>query len=84
MLSMEPLKIIVEAIKIEAKRKPDERIYYGTRSMTYREFAEKVDKVIEKNDNDSFIKDFLAYALKKFNDNPSFQKAMKSIVGENS
>lgn len=80
-----PLKeseILIKAFKLEAQRKPDERIFIGFKTYTYKEFSslldnhQKLDKETKK-----LIQSFLNQALKMFRENEEFRNRMKMLAG---
>jgi len=77
---MEPITIIIQALKIEAKMKPDARIYVGTTTYTYREFADMLDQYPGVNNH--FVKTFLSSAVNLYNSNNAFKRRMISLAKE--
>jgi len=69
-------RIAVAAIKIEASRKPDERIYIGDRVFTFLEIAEAVDR------GDPFIVEkFLQPFLERLKKSEAFRMKVLKLVG---
>ncbi|MEM2281439.1 MAG: hypothetical protein QXZ68_05565 [Candidatus Bathyarchaeia archaeon] len=79
---MREIEIIIKALKVEAESKPNERIYLGFKSYTYKEFANmlnnhrKLDKETRK-----LVEDFLDNALKLFRQNSEFRNKMLKLAG---
>jgi hypothetical protein len=70
-------RIAVLAIKEEARRKPGERLFIGSRGFTFTEVAEGVEK------GDPFItENFLKPFLKMLKSSEAFRRQVLSLVGE--
>lgn len=80
---MDEKKILIKALKLEAQHKPNERIYVGFKSFTYKEFAcmlennSRLDKETKK-----VVDNFLKQALKMFRENHEFRNKMMTLAGE--
>jgi len=74
--------IIIKALKIEAERKPNERIYItGFKSYTYKEFINMLDNYEKlNNDEKQFVDRFLEESTKLFKENKAFQEKILSMV----
>ncbi|MEM1589682.1 MAG: hypothetical protein QW175_04640 [Candidatus Bathyarchaeia archaeon] len=81
---MDEKKILIKALTVEAEQKPNERIFIGFKSYTYKEFAsmlnhnKKLDKQTRK-----LVQNFINQALKMFRENEEFRKKMMMLAGEN-
>jgi hypothetical protein len=75
--------VIIKALRIEAQRKPNERIYVGFKSYTYAEFVEMLDnhKSLTKAEKE-FIENFLKTSLKLFRENQTYREKILKLAGE--
>ncbi|MEM2281660.1 MAG: hypothetical protein QXZ68_06715 [Candidatus Bathyarchaeia archaeon] len=80
---MREIEIIIKAFKVEAESKPNERIFVGSKSYTYKEFAnmlnnhKKLDKETRK-----LVDNFLKNALKLFEENEEFHRKIMALAGK--
>jgi len=74
-------KIVIEALKVEAKNKPNERIFVGSKSYTYQEFALMLDKKVNSKAEREFVESFINSAVKMFKENKTFREKMKKLAG---
>jgi len=79
---MKPEEIIIRAIKAEAKLKPKEKIFAGYISMTYEEFASKLNTKKLSKDEKRLVQDRLKTMLKMFNENATYRQQMMKLAGE--
>jgi hypothetical protein len=75
--------VIIKALKIEAQRKPNERIYVGFKSYTYTEFVEMLDnrKSLTKAEKE-FVENFIKTSLKLFRENKAYRERILTLAGE--
>jgi ribosome assembly protein YihI (activator of Der GTPase) len=75
------IDIIIKALKMEAERKPDERIYLDFKSYTYKEFINMLDNYEKlNNDEKQFVDKFLEESVKLFKENKAFREKILSMV----
>jgi hypothetical protein len=75
------IDIIIKALKMEAERKPNERIYLGFKSYTYKEFINMLDNYEKlNNDEKQFVDRFLEESVKLFKENKAFREKILSVV----
>ena len=75
------IDIIIKALKMEAERKPDERIYLDFKSYTYKEFINMLDNYEKlNNDEKQFVDKFLEESVKLFKENKTFREKILSMV----
>ncbi len=79
---MDEREIIIRALKAEATAKPNERIYVGFKSLTYKEFVEMLDnhKKLDKMGKE-FVESFLKTAVKMFRENQAYRENMMKLAG---
>jgi len=79
------MNVIVKALKIEAMRKPNERIFVGFKTYTYAEFAEMLSgqKNLSKADK-QLIKSFLEDSVKIFKESQLFRLKILELAAEKS
>lgn len=78
---MKEVEIIVKALKAEATQKPNEIIYAGRESFTYKEFIAMLNsKKLQKN-HKKLVKSFLNSAVKQFKENEPFRHKMLDLAG---
>ena len=73
---MDDLQIIIEAIKVEATLKPNEKLFIGPISVTYAELASKING----RKKDKLVESFMTHALKEFKSNPKFREVMMKLA----
>jgi len=80
---MRETEIIVKALKLEARQKPNGRIYVGLKSYTYSEFAEMLDnhKKLSKTER-QLVENFLNASLKLFRENQAYREKILKLAGE--
>jgi hypothetical protein len=80
---MRELDIIIKALKLEARQKPNERIYVGFKSYTYSEFVEMLNhhKKLDKAKKE-FVESFLNASLKLFKENKAYREKILRLAGE--
>jgi ribosome assembly protein YihI (activator of Der GTPase) len=75
------IDIIIKALKMEAERKPDERIYLDFKSYTYKEFINMLDNYEKlNNDEKQFVDKFLEESVRLFKENKAFREKILSMV----
>jgi ribosome assembly protein YihI (activator of Der GTPase) len=75
------IDIIIKSLKIEAERKPNERIYLDFKSYTYKEFINMLDNYEKlNNDEKQFVDKFLEESVKLFKENKAFREKILSMV----
>ena len=78
---MKEVEIIVKALKAEATQKPNEIIYAGRESFTYKEFIAMLNtKRLQKN-HKKLVETFLQSARKMFNENSTYRLKMMQLAG---
>jgi len=78
---LKEVEIIVKALKAEATQKPNEIIYAGPESFTYKEFVALLNsKKLQKN-HKKLVESFLQSARKMFNENPTYRLKMMQLAG---
>jgi hypothetical protein len=78
---MNEVEIIIKALKAEALSKPNEKIIAGFESLTYKEFAEMLDKKNLQNNHKKFVDTFLQSAVKLFKENPEYRQKIMCLAG---
>jgi len=75
------IDIIIKALKMEAEKKPNERIYLDFKSYTYWEFINMLDNYEKLNNNEKqFVDKFLEESVKLFKENKAFRVKILSVV----
>ena len=81
MRNAEVVKILTKALRAEATQKPNEIIYAGRESFTYKEFVAMLNsKKLQKN-HKKLIESFLNSAVKQFKENELFRHKMLGLAG---
>ncbi len=73
--------IIIEAFKAEARCKPDEKIFFGKRVFTYKEFVEILNGKRKQMEYRALANSFLSSAKKMFDKNPTYRKQILQMAG---
>jgi hypothetical protein len=72
---------MIKALKMEAERKPNERIYLDFKSYTYKEFINMLDNYEKlNNDEKRFVDKFLEESVRLFKENKAFREKILSMV----
>ncbi|MFZ8849151.1 MAG: hypothetical protein ACO2OV_02805 [Thermoproteota archaeon] len=75
------IDIMIKALKMEAERKPNERIYLDFKSYTYKEFINMLDNYEKlNNDEKRFVDKFLEESVRLFKENKAFREKILSMV----
>jgi ribosome assembly protein YihI (activator of Der GTPase) len=75
------IDIIIKALKMEAEKKPNERIYLDFKSYTYKEFINMLDNYEKlNNDEKQFVDKFLEESVRLFKENKAFREKILSMV----
>jgi ribosome assembly protein YihI (activator of Der GTPase) len=78
---MNEIDIIIKALKMEAEKKPNERIYLDFKSYTYKEFINMLDNYEKlNNDEKQFVDKFLEESVRLFKENKAFREKILSMV----
>jgi len=75
---MKPKEIILNAIRLEAKTKPNEHIIVGSQVFTFEEFA-RISNGGTKAQR-RIVKSFLKKAVKLYESNTTFRMQMLKVV----
>jgi hypothetical protein len=74
-------QIIIQALKVEALQKPNEKIIAGKEIFTYREFAEILNSHKLQKNHKKLVEVFLKSAVKMFNENPTYRQHIMKLAG---
>jgi len=75
------IDIIIKALKMEAEKKPNKRIYLDFKSYTYKEFINMLDNYEKlNNDEKQFVDKFLEESVRLFKENKAFREKILSMV----
>ena len=78
---MNEIDIIIKALKMEAEKKPNEGIYLGFKSYTYKEFINMLDNYEKlNNDEKQLVDKFLEESVRLFKENKAFREKILSMV----
>jgi len=81
MRNAEVVKILTKAHRAEATQNPNEIIYAGRESFTYKEFVAMLNsKKLQKN-HKKLVESFLQSARKMFNENSTYRLKMMQLAG---
>ena len=78
---MNELEIIVKALRAEASQKPNEIIYAGRESFTYKQFASMLNSEKLQKNHKKLVESFLNSAVKQFKQNEAFRHKMLGLAG---
>jgi hypothetical protein len=74
-------QLIIQALKVEALQKPNEKIIAGKEVFTYREFAEILNSHKLQKSHRKLVDAFLKSAVKLFNENPTYKQHIMKLAG---
>lgn len=79
---MKELDIIIKAVKLEAKSKPEEKIFIGTKVFTFKQFADMINNHNSlKREDRKIIKACLNNFVKMFRENKVYRSKMMLLAG---
>ena len=79
---MNDLEIVIKAFQMEARQKPNEKIFFGAKGYTFEEFAKLINglKHLPRAER-KLVQGHLDRTLKMFRENETFRANMMRLAG---
>ena len=78
--AMKPEQIIINAIRAEAKIRPNEKIFFGPVTYTFEEFAKMLNGPSNRKEK-KIVKNHLKTLIRMFETNDLYRKQVLSFAG---